>query len=166
MDLFAKIKTALIYPPFLEKVRAVIAECENDHGSLYFATLGFRTYVEQTKLYFQGRTLPGQIVTYARAGESAHNFGLAIDFVHSSESDSLNPDWNNPSYDLLGNIAQSHGLVWGGSWNHPDRPHVQWPGYITGGDLVPFRRLHDSYPNDFLSRCWKLIDDSSTPQVQ
>lgn len=40
-----------------------------------------RTNAEQEDLYAQGRTKPGKIVTYARGGQSYHNYGLAIDIV-------------------------------------------------------------------------------------
>ena len=42
---------------------------------------GYRSFPEQTKLYNQGRTTPGNIVTKAIAGKSYHNYGLAIDVV-------------------------------------------------------------------------------------
>jgi peptidoglycan LD-endopeptidase CwlK len=44
-------------------------------------TAGMRTFEEQEKLYNQGRTTPGNIVTKAKPGQSFHNYGLAIDIV-------------------------------------------------------------------------------------
>src|SRR6202021_3611073 len=41
---------------------------------------GMRTFAESDALYAQGRTEPGPIVTNAPAGESFHNYGLAVDF--------------------------------------------------------------------------------------
>lgn len=47
---------------------------------------GFRSFAEQDKLYAQGRTNKSKpIVTNARGGYSAHNYGLAIDFVIVSD---------------------------------------------------------------------------------
>lgn len=40
---------------------------------------GLRTYEEQDKLYAQGRTAPGDIITKAKGGYSNHNFGIAFD---------------------------------------------------------------------------------------
>lgn len=40
-----------------------------------------RTFAEQNIIYAQGRTSPGAIVTDAKAGQSYHNYGLAIDVV-------------------------------------------------------------------------------------
>lgn len=139
-SLFLRIDLDKIYFPFLEKCFDVIADCRVA-GHDYFATMGFRTYAEQNKLYAQGRSAPGSKVTKAIGGESAHNFGLAIDFTHDSDVDrpGLQPDWRAPNYEPLGRIAKLHGLVWGGSFN--DRPHVQWPGYVTGAQLAPLRAI-------------------------
>lgn len=41
----------------------------------------FRYLERQTELYAQGRTKPGNIVTYAKAWSSFHQYGLAVDFV-------------------------------------------------------------------------------------
>lgn len=42
---------------------------------------GLRTFAEQQALYEQGRTKPGNRVTNSKAGQSYHNYGLAIDFA-------------------------------------------------------------------------------------
>lgn len=42
---------------------------------------GTRDFDAQTRLYAQGRTLPGGVVTWAKAGESAHNYGCATDWT-------------------------------------------------------------------------------------
>lgn len=46
---------------------------------------GFRSFEEQTKLFNQGRTTPGNIVTNTRAGYSNHNFGLPVDYFLVTE---------------------------------------------------------------------------------
>ena len=38
---------------------------------------GTRTFAEQDRLYAQGRTEPGNVVTNARGGQSNHNYGIA-----------------------------------------------------------------------------------------
>ena len=42
---------------------------------------GLRTFDEQTRLWNQGRNAPGGIVTNAKAGESAHNWGCGTDWT-------------------------------------------------------------------------------------
>lgn len=43
---------------------------------------GIRTFDAQTRLWNQGRIEPGAIVTNAKAGESAHNYGCATDWTY------------------------------------------------------------------------------------
>jgi len=54
----------------------------------------FRSPVRQAWLYEQGRSRKGQIVTYAQAWQSYHQYGLAADFVLW-----INSDW---SWNTLG----------------------------------------------------------------
>jgi peptidoglycan L-alanyl-D-glutamate endopeptidase CwlK len=95
---------------------------------------GTRTYAEQDRLYAQGRTAPGNIVTKARGGESRHNFGLAIDiglFVNKKYLE------DSPFYDHIGPIvAKFPQLEWGGNWKFVDEPHVE---YRTGLSLAQMR---------------------------
>lgn len=84
---------------------------------------GFRSFKEQQDLYDQGRTKPGKIVTNAKPGQSAHNFGLGIDLFIVKEDGSI--DWN---YDMskLAEIAKAHNIEWGGNWHTIiDKPHFQ-----------------------------------------
>lgn len=171
-ELFKNLDLDLIYPPFLAAMFDAIAEIRDVRKAKYYALKdgGFRSFAVQSKLYFQGRTMPGPKVTWALAGQSPHNFGLAIDFCRDADVDraGLQPDWKPESYDLLGEVVKKHGLVWGGDWNHPerptqksDRPHVQWPGYISAKDLAPLRSLYrdSKEPSlDFLKRAWAEVD--------
>ncbi len=150
---FLRIDLDKLYFPFLEKCFDVIADCKAE-GHTYVATMGFRSYSEQEKLYAQGRSTPGKVVTKARGGESAHNFGIAIDFTHDSDpKDGLQPDWDPKNYECLGRVAKLHGLVWGGDFG--DMPHVQWPGYVTATQLKPLR---DKFEQSGLRTVWALLD--------
>jgi peptidoglycan L-alanyl-D-glutamate endopeptidase CwlK len=86
---------------------------------------GYRSIEEQNRLYAQGRTAPGKIVTNAPGGESWHNYGLAADYAFVKSDGSIT--WNGP-WDVFGSIARSCGLEWGGDFKgkFKDRPHVQW----------------------------------------
>ncbi len=85
---------------------------------------GFRSFAEQNKLYAQGRTTPGSIVTNARGGESLHNYGVAFDAVFMVGG---KPSWaEKHPWTLLGETAEAIGLEWGGRWtSFKDRPHMQ-----------------------------------------
>ena len=80
---------------------------------------------EQERVYAQGRTAPGDIVSNARPGDSYHNYALAFDAVPLAYKSMQN--WN-PSglyWRQIGAIGQSLGLEWGGSWTREDLPHFQ-----------------------------------------
>jgi len=86
-------------------------------------TCGYRSAAEQNRLYAQGRTAPGRIVTNARGGYSWHNYGLAADYAFAAGG---RITWDGP-WNVFGRIARECGLEWGGGWKKlPDRPHVQW----------------------------------------
>lgn len=92
---------------------------------------GFRTTERQRALYAQGRDgMGGKIVTSANAGESWHNYGLAVDIVFRDHHGQ--PTWDRPvaDWNALGEIGERVGLMWGGRWKRPDSPHFEWhPGY-------------------------------------
>ena len=84
---------------------------------------GYRSPEEQDRLYAQGRTKPGRVVTNARGGYSWHNFGLAADYAFVKDG---HLTWNGP-WNIFGRVARACGLEWGGDFRtFPDRPHVQW----------------------------------------
>lgn len=89
-------------------------------------TSSMRTTEQQRKLFAQGRTKPGKIVTEADGviKKSLHQVGKAsdLDFLGSKKP-----------WDLLGKMAEEEGLVWGGSWKTlKDYGHVQ-----LGTELPP-----------------------------
>jgi peptidoglycan L-alanyl-D-glutamate endopeptidase CwlK len=150
-ELFKRVNLDYLYAPFLERLLVAIDDCKTA-GHLYTATLGYRTYAVQDALYAEGRNAPGAIVTNARGGESAHNFGLAVDFYAG--------DWDPASYDLLGTMVKLRGLVWGGDWRKPDRPHVQWPSYVTATELTSLRKAYEATHGDDLTKlraAWRII---------
>ncbi len=115
---------ALIYPPVQVLYRKTLAACRAENADFY-ATCGTRTYKQQINLYLQGRTLPGPhageahypalglTVTKARPGESAHNFGIAIDSTRDLDLSrlGLQPDWKIDDYEILARNAKKNGLT-------------------------------------------------------
>ncbi len=86
---------------------------------------GTRSYAEQNKIFRQGRYHnPGPIITNARGGSSAHNFGIAWDIGIFSENNGYIPD--GPLYDEAANAGLNDALEWGGDWTQfIDKPHYQ-----------------------------------------
>lgn len=94
---------------------------------LVYCTL--RSNEEQARLYAQGRTAPGAIVTYARPGESAHNHGLALDFVPLVGG---KPSWRagSPEYVKAIELAEAEGMESASRWKRfREYPHLQEPNW-------------------------------------
>jgi peptidoglycan L-alanyl-D-glutamate endopeptidase CwlK len=110
-----------LLPLVQERANAVIAEMKR-RGHAVRIVEGYRTLERQTELYNQGRTTRGAIVTNAKAGESLHNYGVAVDFVFRREG------YNASEYlwQLLGKVGKDQGFEWGGDWQgFIDRPHFE-----------------------------------------
>lgn len=79
---------------------------------------GFRTYAEQDELYKIGRTtqLNRKPVTYAKGGQSNHNFGLAMDIAIFENGKYLTVG-NEWQYKFMGTVGKTKiQLEWGGDW--------------------------------------------------
>lgn len=96
-------------------------------GWTYHLTSGIRTQAEQAAIYRQGRTDPGLVVTQVDGitQTSAHQDGRAVDAVAVDPAGDAS--WNAEVYAWWGDAAEAAGLVWGGRWSWPDRPHVEVP---------------------------------------
>jgi peptidoglycan LD-endopeptidase CwlK len=102
-------------------------------GIVVVITDSFRSAEDQNKLYEQGRTTDGDIVTNAKGGESYHNYGLAIDFALETPTGDV--VWDR-EYDRNGNgkadwaevvqMSKALGFEWGGDWKgFKDYPHLE-----------------------------------------
>lgn len=110
-DLLPKVQEK--YRQFAEKM----AEANID----FIVTCTYRSQEEQDKLYRQGRTGPGKIVTWTR--HSKHNERKAFD-IAIMDAGKIN--WDEKAYLKPGEIGEAIGLVWGGRWKSPDYPHFQF----------------------------------------
>jgi len=119
-------KIESLEPEFRTKVEQLIAAIENVTGRKWIITAGRRTMAEQEALYNQGRSTPGNIVTKAPAGSSAHNFGLAVDLVSIKENGDADWSDNYEGWKQLADLAVEMGLTAGMYFKSlTDRPHVE-----------------------------------------
>ncbi|HUH73690.1 MAG TPA: M15 family metallopeptidase, partial [Chitinophagales bacterium] len=111
-----------LHPAIRMQATSFIKEAnENSDGTLIRVAQGYRTYAEQDRLYAQGRTAPGSVVTKAKGGFSNHNFGLAFDIVGITNGKmDYDLDWES-----LSKLGKSKGFEWGGDWNFKDMPHFE-----------------------------------------
>lgn len=86
-----------------------------------FAHNCVRSSAHQEALFVQG-------VSKARGGKSPHNFGLAVDIVHSRKLWAMSAlEWR--IFEHIGKeLALQMGvdLVWGGDWSDPDGDGIGW----------------------------------------
>jgi peptidoglycan LD-endopeptidase CwlK len=116
-------------------------------------TQTFRTPIEQTALYDQGRKTPGPpcihdgvirpvgscprhplglTVTAAPAGYSFHEFRRAYDVGIKTFPGDLTPkNWYDGPWGHIGEIGEACGLDWGGRWKRQDLPHFEHHGGRT-----------------------------------
>jgi hypothetical protein len=110
---------------YLPKYDALCAKM----GTRWAPYYGVRSFEQQTALFGQGRTIApiGQshIVTWARAGESPHNYGCASDWTLWDDQD--RPIWMelaDPRWAEYRDACRELGLRWGGTFHvSPDFPH-------------------------------------------
>jgi peptidoglycan L-alanyl-D-glutamate endopeptidase CwlK len=108
-------------------------------GYPMFCVYSYRSYDEQNKLYQIGRSVPGEKITYAKAGYSWHNFGLACDLAFSGVKD---PWASNLPWDIFGQIVEENRCIWGGKFkNIRDAGHIQKTYGFTLADMRRFWNL-------------------------
>lgn len=143
--------TDLLAPPFQAKALHLIAIIERD-GLPFTVFETRRSFSRSAALFMQGRenhdgltVKVGPTVTNARAGESSHNYGLAMDCILDPKSKWWDPGhgatggWDlglergvlvrpqvKLAWELYGRAAKAADLEWGGAWpTFRDWPHVQ-----------------------------------------
>jgi D-alanyl-D-alanine carboxypeptidase-like protein len=102
---------ALLEPSTRQSVQAILADAAASGVSLMvFET--YRSQERQEALFQQGAT---QLRTVG-----VHHYGLACDIVKSVDGE---PSWKG-DFSLLGALARTHHLIWGGDWGRPGLPHT------------------------------------------
>jgi len=121
-----RLEFRILVVPWLADWRAQAA----GYNTVIACTL--RTFAEQQVCWNQGRTTPGAVVTYARPGQSAHQYGLAID-VYPLWQGKLVTDESDPIWQELGNFAEARGIQWYGAPGSEfhEMPHFQHPRWRT-----------------------------------
>lgn len=111
-------------------------------------TCTYRNNAMQNQLYAQGRTTKGSIVTWAKAGQSPHNYHPSLAFdVAFLKPDGKSLDWTSRNFVEFARVCKEVAakadiaIVWGGDWDNDGRvdtkktdlPHFQldrWKQYI------------------------------------
>jgi peptidoglycan LD-endopeptidase CwlK len=137
MDPISLNRIELAHPIVRMQLREILEECDRrltGRMKVRF-TWTLRTLQEQALLYAQGRTRPGKVVTWAKAGESWHNYGLAVD-ICLMDSVGKMASWDTKTdFDAdkkadwmeCVEVFKAKGWEWGGDWpqGKRDAPHFQ-----------------------------------------
>jgi peptidoglycan LD-endopeptidase CwlK len=107
-----KVNINLLYPSFAAKVAKLLELCKSISIDILI-TDGLRNKEEQDKLYAKGRTESGKIVTNAKYPDSAHNWGIAIDFCQNIKGQEYTDE---AFFRKVGEFAESLGFEWAGRW--------------------------------------------------
>lgn len=112
-----------------------------------YITWGHRSFEEQSLLFRFGRSIPGQTVTSRRAGFSAHNYGLALDYCLLFEDTLLSWEDVYPRFywrrKWLKVAAFFEEEGWESGWRQPsfEPQHVQ---NLLGQDLLYYVQQHEN----------------------
>jgi len=129
---------ALILPA---KIRALnFINAAKEAGIELLVTCTYRCPADQSKLYAQGRSAHGPVVTDARAGDSLHQYRVAFDVVPMRNG---KPVWGTLAkqdadlWNQVGALGEKYSFEWAGRWkSFREMPHFQ---YTAGLKLVDFK---------------------------
>jgi peptidoglycan L-alanyl-D-glutamate endopeptidase CwlK len=132
--------------------KSVKAICDKLHkeGHMFEVFEAFRTPERQAFLFAQGRTRPGNKVTWVNSWRSIHQYGLAVDFILK-----IDGKWswdttgqNAKRWTRMHEIAKEHGMtpLFNSKGKLIELPHIQLIGvsstamhrgeYPEGGDMI------------------------------
>jgi peptidoglycan L-alanyl-D-glutamate endopeptidase CwlK len=122
-----------LHPKVKELAEKFIASCKG-HGWDILIYSTYRDAEAQNKIYAQGRTEPGKIVTNAKGGQSFHNYRVAFDWVPMLGG---KPLWSDDAaYLKCAELGEALGLEWAGRWkSFKETAHLQYTGGLTLADF-------------------------------
>lgn len=132
----------LLHPKLQRILKQLKSVCD-DHGLSFIVTDGFRTKGDQDKLYAQGRTASGSIVTNSRYPDSHHCWGIAFDFCRAIKG--LEYENSDHFFEQVAQIGKSMGLAWGGDWSSfRDMPHLYLREFSPDGTCKLLKEQYES----------------------
>ena len=135
-------RTSLLHPYIEKSLLQALKDCKEQNLSVKpFETL--RLPSRQNALFVQKKTK-------AKAGESNHQFGLAVDlvFVNRNKLPTWKGDWN-----AVGKIMMKHGFAWGRYFSSfPEDCHFEMTFDI------PKKDLREAWAKHGVAGCFKLVD--------
>jgi len=139
MDKHTQERIKKLHPIVRDEVAQIVIACDKalTGRAKIRITQGLRTFQEQNELFAMGRTKLGQKVTHAKAGQSIHNYGFAVDICLLIDQKMVSwdtaKDWDNDKisdwFECV-KIFIQNGWDWGGNWKKlKDLPHFEKRGF-------------------------------------
>lgn len=157
-----------LHPYFRDKVLDLMNACKKKGIELALVET-YRTPTKQSEYRKMGRRY-----TRTKAGQSKHQYGLAVDIVPIVNGV---PQWKN--YKLwrkIGPIGERLGLRWGGRWRKLYDPcHFEWTGGVLASELAKGKFPSIPRPQDYpcleedmkeLRRHWNAWEVEQSALVQ
>ena len=146
MDKITQDRIEKLHPSVRDEVTKIIKQCDEalQGKAKVRLTQSLRTFKEQDDLYSLGRTKPGKKVTNAKAGQSIHNYGLAVDICLIIDGKTASwdtaKDWDNDNvadwYECV-KVFAKYGWDWGGNWKtFKDLPHFEKKNIVTQKGII------------------------------
>lgn len=134
---------SMLHPEAQAKAKALIGAAANKGLPIRIVET-VRTVAEQDKLYAQGRTIPGNIVTNAKGlnYSSMHQWGVAFDICRNDGKAAF--DTSDGFFSKVAAIGKSLGLTWGGDFKSikGDLGHYQLSNW--GDTTAKLRSLYQT----------------------
>ena len=155
MDAITTKRIEKLHPSVRNEMKKIIENCNASltGKAQVRITQSLRTFEEQDVLYQQGRTKPGKKITNAKAGQSIHNYGFAVDICLIIDGNMASwdtaKDWDNDQiadwYECV-KIFAKHGWEWGGNWKtFKDLPHFDKRGFNSWKKLSKLKQDKNNY---------------------
>lgn len=142
-----------LHPEVQAALLKLEAECKRQELKVLFTDC-FRTQAEQQSLYDQGRTKPGSVVTNVRFPDSAHNWGVAVDFCQNIRGHEYD---DAAFFKNVGTIAKKFGFTWGGDWTgFVDRPHLEYKKFMPDSSTAWLKKKYKT--PDAFRKTWGKVE--------
>lgn len=162
-------KLETVHPVLRQRIEILIENGQTKGFDIRVVS-AHRNEYEQNALYAQGRKSLSEVnqlrskaslgnisasensytVTNAKALQSNHNFGLAVDCVNFVNG---KPDWNDlNAFRFIASEGKRLGLESGADWKFTDRPHLQLKG-------LSIKECASLYLKGGLKKVWSKMDE-------
>lgn len=139
--------------------RLFLKKCEDENLKVRI-TETYRTQERQNKLYEQGRSEPGNIVTWTK--NSRHTARRAWDICQNIKG----REYSDTEFFIsCGKVAESIGIIWGGNWKNRDITHFEVTKNWREPGMNEEEKREFEYYKDVIDRLADRINKLENPMI-